>query len=316
MPTTRTRPIRHSVKTHKRNYRIIQSFKRGSRVPKLIVKPQTNMLKKPKAKKVIPTEIHFHSIGGKGYIGVAGKGIEYIIDSDGTDRSDIFARVYSPLTRMDETGSIVEGRGFFFSKRDGGVLKIRDEGPIVDGHRVDYPNGREWLIHLKQTTTHKRKIGDRVFGGYKNEMKLTTNNLMSILIHEVLIPLKTAGQLHFINENFVIDDGAKITKIIPNEKTPLYTLPNVKRERAPEEIDVDGKKYTIVEDDRIPRTKKVANEITRDKGWKSIKYHIKEIDGMYYPYMYINNDDFSKELDESIKKNDAIRKEYAERIKK
>jgi hypothetical protein len=316
MPTTRTRPIRHSVKTHKRNYRIIQSFKRGSRVPKLIVKPQTNMLKKPKAKKVISTEIHFHSIGGKGYIGVAGKGIEYIIDSDGTDRSDIFARVYSPLTRMDETGSIVEGRGFFFSKRDGGVLKIRDEGPIVDGHRVDYPNGREWLIHLKQTTTHKRKIGDRVFGGYKNEMKLTTNNLMSILIHEVLIPLKTAGQLHFINENFVIDDGAKITKIIPNEKTPLYTLPNVKRERAPEEIDFDGKKYTIVEDDRIPRTKKVANEITRDKGWKSIKYHIKEIDGMYYPYMYINNDDFSKELDESIKKNDTIRKEYAERIKK
>ena len=33
---------------------------------------------------------------------------------------------------------------------------------------------------------------------------------------------------------------------------------------------------------------------------------------MYYPYMYINNDDFSKELDESIKKTDRIRKEYVE----
>ena len=311
MNKTRASPIRHSVKTHKRKHKIVHTFKRGSRIPKLTIKPQTNMLKKPKSKKTIPTEIHFHSIGGKGYISVAGKGIEYLIDSDKTNRSDIFVQIYSPLTRMDETGAIVEGRGFFFSKREDGTLRIRDEG---SDRKTNYPQGRTWSIHLKQTTTHKRKIGDRVFDGYKNEMKLTTNNLASILIHEVLIPLKAAGQLHFINEKFVIDDNDKITKIIPNESTPLYELPNVKRERAPEEIDFDGKKYSIVDDDRVPRTKKVANEIAKGKGWKSIKYHIKEIDGMYYPYMYIDNEAFTKELDEVTEKRNKMRKEAEEII--
>ena len=155
--------------------------------------------------------------------GIEGPAIEYLTDGQ---TSGMIAKVY-PLTKMDETTFELGDANFYIAKRnwDNAILVRNEE------------TKREWWLYAKETrqgyiqkkrmerlnlTDWAKKYG--MIEGEVRRSEWTSKNLSRMIVQDVLVPLKEAGQLKYDYEysRFTITPPDQLERRLDNECTGSF----------------------------------------------------------------------------------------------